>query len=415
MNDMRLTTCALSITILLSAFSGIAEAKSKAGPQIDVVVTGPGTSYLSAFGHVAVRVRQTESTPNQEAELFNFGVATMKRTGFLLNFALGKARYWGNRRTYAKQRKIWTRQDRSIHLYRLKVSADIARKIHHRLRTMVNKENREFQYDLFRNNCVTKIRDVIDDFTNGSMTNSWRSERVEGNFRSRASVGYSTHPAAYFAIRWFPGRAADARVSAKLRSGEPAFFEAGLAAVKGVDGRPLFGAPVIDYQRRAASPVGHRVLWFPIVHWLAAVLLLGLGFSQYPKAMWIKGLCLMGTAVLAGLLGTVMVFLHFWSQWLELQENLLMFLVWPTDLVLIFPAIGLLRGQVTQLRWVCRYLQAHVALGIFLTVAGLLIEGLNGPMLPRVVLTCGWLFTYGYYGLHRMSSAVPKILENADG
>jgi hypothetical protein len=347
MNDMRLTTCALSITILLSAFSGIAEAKSKAGPQIDVVVTGPGTSYLSAFGHVAVRVRQTESTPNQEAELFNFGVATMKRTGFLLNFALGKARYWGNRRTYAKQRKIWTRQDRSIHLYRLKVSADIARKIHHRLRTMVNKENREFQYDLFRNNCVTKIRDVIDDFTNGSMTNSWRSERVEGNFRSRASVGYSTHPAAYFAIRWFPGRAADARVSAKLRSGEPAFFEAGLAAVKGVDGRPLF--------------------------------------------------------------------LHFWSQWLELQENLLMFLVWPTDLVLIFPAIGLLRGQVTQLRWVCRYLQAHVALGIFLTVAGLLIEGLNGPMLPRVVLTCGWLFTYGYYGLHRMSSAVPKILENADG
>ena len=415
MSDMTLRTYALSITILLSSWAGIAKAKSSTGPIIDVVVAGPGTSYLTAFGHVAVRVRKTESTPNQEADLFSFGVAVMNRPGFLINFALGKARYWGHRRTYAKQRKIWTRQDRSIHVYRLKVSAEVARKIHQRLRAMVKKKDREFQYDLFRNNCVTKVRDVIDEFTNGSMTDSWRSERVEGNFRSLASVGYSAHPAAYFAVRWFPGRGADAKVSALLRSGEPAFFEAGLAAVKGVDGRPLFGQPVMDYQRRGASPVGHRVLWFPIVHWLAAVLLLGLGFSQYPKAMWIKGLCLMGTAVLAGLLGTVMVFLHFWSQWLEVQENLLMFLVWPTDLILIFPAIGLLRGQTTQLRWVCRYLQAHVALGLFLTVAGLLIEGLNGPMLPRVVLTCGWLFTYGYYGLHRMSSTVLKTLENADG
>jgi len=361
-------------------------------PIIDVVMVGAGKSFYTAFGHTALLIRPNARTPLMKGQLYNFGVTALGDSDFLLNFLGGRAIFWGNIRPYAKQIKRWQREDRTITRYRLLVAPVKARKLYARFQSMVKPENREFVYDLFRRNCVTKVRDVINEFTDGLLHKTWSREIVRQGTRQLAKIGYSDHPAIYFAFQWFPGRAMDAANTAWFRSGEPSFFEEKLKTLSYPDGRRVVGPPVIDSRRQAPPAVGNPIHWFPISHGILIALLLGLAIFARPQGPRLRALCLGLGALLVGGLGSLLAGIHFWTDWIDLKANLLMLTAWPVDLILLLPAMAMLRGRPTVSAWVKPYIRAHVVLGALLIIAGLMVTALDGPLVPRLVLLSGWLF-----------------------
>ena len=361
-------------------------------PIIDVVMVGPGNSFYTAFGHTAVLIRPTSKTPVMKGDLYNFGVTALGDSDFMLKFLGGRAIFWGNIRPYAKQIKRWRRADRSVTRYRLQVTPDIARKVQARFRSMIQPKTREFVYDLFRQNCVTKVRDVINEFSDGLLEKSWRKEAVQMGTRQLAEIGYSNHPGAYFAFQWFPGRSLDVPTTAWFRSGEPSFFQHKLPSLSRPDGSKVVGPPVFDYRRTGAPPVGNPIYWFPISHTALIILLLGLAFFSRPKSNKLRSISVALGALLTGGYGCILLGVHLWTDWVEMKNNTLLLLAWPFDLVLLAPAVGLWRSSNGLKSWVQPYVQVHVVLSALLLASGLMIDALTGPVFPRLVLLSGWVF-----------------------
>ncbi|MEE2757492.1 MAG: DUF4105 domain-containing protein [Myxococcota bacterium] len=367
---------------------------SFATPIIDVAIVGPGDAFYTVFGHTAVVVRDDQAQPLDEAKVYNFGVTKLGDPAFIYNFIMGESVYWGNRRSYGYQRSKWTRNDRTIRRYQLLVAPEIARAIKSDLDKMVKKDSREFVYDLFRVNCVTKIRDLIDSHLGGIMKARWTQNMDPETFRKRSEVGYSNHPLFYVAFQWVLGRKMDLKPDGYLKSGDPIAFESRLKNLETDGGRKLFGAAVFDHQRMGPKPIGNPVRWYPIS--LSLIMLSALLFVTYRRRLPVPFYG--GLFIILGLIfsafATALLYLHMVSQWPEIRQNLLIFVVWPTDVILCKPGWRMLLGKTETSPFILKYLKLHLIVSISLLGLGFVVSELNGPLLPRLTLTAIWAMLF---------------------
>ena len=360
------------------------------GPIIEVVVVGPGDNFYTIFGHLAVLVRSNADVPPAQGDLFNFGVTKFSDPLYLWNFMTGRAIFWGNKRPYQRQLKKWSREDRSIRRYPLLLNSKVRQEIHDRFEEMVSPAGREFRYDTFRENCSTRVRDVIDEFTDGAIGARWKQRRTQETFRDRARHGYAQHPALLGLLDWGAGEVMDAPRTAWQRAGEPVFFGAELPTLTTQDGGPLFGKETVDRSRKGGPAVGGSTSWLTYLHAIIALFLFFLGMTWRGEPNRLKGGTLLVWSLGVTFVGLLFYILHFVSLWPETRANWLMLGACPLDIVLLGPAIAWLRGSTDLSPWVIGYLRFRVC--VF--VAGLCVEPFiapeMGPVGPRMLLLCGW-------------------------
>ncbi|MBV71945.1 MAG: hypothetical protein CMH52_11495 [Myxococcales bacterium] len=380
---------------------------SGSAPTIDVVIVGPGDAFYTVFGHTALIVRDSQTQPLSEAKVYNFGVTKLGDPAFLYRFIMGESVYWGNRRSYAYQLEKWTRNDRTTRRYRLQVSPETARAIKSDLNRMVAKDNREFIYDLFRVNCVTKVRDLIDDHIGGIMKTRWSHSVDTETFRKRSESAYSNHPLFYFAFQWVLGRKMDSKPNGYLKSGDPIAFEVRLKELKDKSGKPVVGAAVYDHRRTGPQPIGNQVRWYPISLSLISLLALCLAALRRRLPAHFCGALMITSGFLFGLFAAALMYLQVCSQWLEMRQNLLLLMVWPTDLIICKTGWRILRGKNKPSRFIIGYLKLHLGVSMGLMGLGFIVNDLSGPILPRLTLTAIWAMVLVLSLIHLQDSKTP--------
>ena len=125
---------------------------------ISVLTIGPGTSLNDAFGHNGFRIK--DDTFHIDL-VFNYGVYDFDTPNFYTKFARGKLNYKIGVNYYEDFFNSYITQNRTIKEQILNLSQTEKQDLFNYLINNYKPENKYYLYDLFYDNCVTKIRDVL--------------------------------------------------------------------------------------------------------------------------------------------------------------------------------------------------------------------------------------------------------------
>jgi hypothetical protein len=155
-----------------------------AAPRVYLITVGKGFAVWEKFGHNALWFFD-EATGVDEA--YNWGVFDFNQPRFLQRFLTGDTKYWVEKYPGRLLIDFYQRSDRTVVLQRLNFTPAQAQRALAYARWNALEENKYYRYDYFRDNCSTRVRDLIDlalgGFVKGATSNvrgsqSYRSESV---------------------------------------------------------------------------------------------------------------------------------------------------------------------------------------------------------------------------------------------
>lgn len=135
-------------------------------PKVSILTMGPGDQAFFKFGHNAIRIYY----PGTEHDyVYNFGTFQFDSPTLILDFLTGKFRYWLSVQTYRGTVNHYKHENRSLYEQELNMAPYQARALADALRENAKPENRYYEYDYYRDNCSTRIRDVLDENYGGGL------------------------------------------------------------------------------------------------------------------------------------------------------------------------------------------------------------------------------------------------------
>ena len=152
------------IGLILIGLIGTAQAQSPQLPLSDsatasVVTCGPGNEFYLAFGHSAIRI----SDPTRGIDhVYNYGTFDFDTPHFYLKFAQGQLNYCLSRTTFDRFLATYDYERRAVWEQKLDLDPQEVNNLYVMLEWNYLPENRYYRYDFFRDNCATRVRDMVE-------------------------------------------------------------------------------------------------------------------------------------------------------------------------------------------------------------------------------------------------------------
>jgi len=361
---MTMRRLAILIALTMLALSGAASAQ----PRIELVTFGPGETVPERFGHSAIRV-----TEGDDDVLYNLGHPRAEGgIGFYVALAQGDAVFVGSARDAEPELARYRGVDRSIKRQALHLEEAQASWLAHELRAEVGSGRFSYRYDYLRDNCTTEVRDLIDTATDGALRREADRAPPGPTYRQLTTRGFAGHLPTLFGAELLTGPEQDRPISRweELFLPEPLHDTVGEVPGLAPGSEVLYerqGPPV-----QSGSP--HLARYIVVaLSLVVGLLLVAAAFRRELSRFAGAGLFLVAPLI-AGT-GVGVWFLMATSGLTDLKWNENGLVMWPTDLVLLLPAVAWIRGRTPT--WLGRL---SVYLGVRLIVlcglAALKIGGL---------------------------------------
>lgn len=331
-------------------------------PLIDVYTMGPGEHLFERFGHAAICVEGPA-----DARCYNYGTTDFgsppQELGY--SFLRGDAEFWVSVWDRDRMIRAYVGADRTLVRQRLAVSPEVARRIAQKLAHDALPENRRYVYHHFDDNCSTRVRDVIDGALDGQLRSN-NLAPVSDTFRSFGKRGLAEAPLAILFGDVLVGRRADR----PLTHWDAMFLPGALHdALQG----PLTQEREVIHTRRGRDFVQTPPNLLP--WWLGASLLSASPWLLPKRLTRLRLWWMRGVAVLFSLLALLLYCVALISNVPELVFNELLYVWWPTDVLLAFGP-DRLRHRYARVRLL------GLSLVAILAALGLLIQ----PLFPALLL-----------------------------
>ncbi len=142
--------------------------------EIDLITISPGENYWSAFGHSVLRVKT-----DYYDKMFGFGYFDFEEDNFFLKFAKGEMQYFLGVNDSSYELTDYQQQGRKIVSQRLDLTAKQKQQLISKLIYLAQPENRYYHYDYFLNNCTSRIRDILDEVSNGEISKQLKPQLTQ--------------------------------------------------------------------------------------------------------------------------------------------------------------------------------------------------------------------------------------------
>jgi hypothetical protein len=138
-----------------------AQSFSRRGDDLSmkVAVIGPGDELYFWWGHIGLVV---EDRRTGEAYFFDWGVFSFDNENFFTNFAFGRIIYSCMVSRADWNYGVYFRTNRDVILYTLDLPPERKEAVMRAAEINMLPENRDYNYHHFRDNCATRIRDIVD-------------------------------------------------------------------------------------------------------------------------------------------------------------------------------------------------------------------------------------------------------------
>lgn len=372
----RLAQLCLLVTLLV--VSGAAHALPREAPNgaarprgldVYVITFGPGDHPFSKFGHNAVLVVDRE---HRADAVYNFGTFSAASPSLITDFLQGRLLYWVSVGHWGPTAAAYAANNRSISAQKLSLTPAETERLIASLAKSALPENRYYRYDYYLDNCSTKVRDVLNDVTGGSLENA-KSTPAKLSWREHTSRLTEDSPWLNLGLNLLLAGGVDVPRSRWEEMFLPSALAEQLATTRKADGSPLVASQEVWHraQRPPLAETPPRHLWLPGVGILIGASLSGLARagrrSRLASTAFTCLVAILGTA--AGVLGCIFSFFWFATDhdFAHANENLLALPPWA--LLLPVAVIGAhLKGGpwIARARKLALLLAAGCGLGLAL-------------------------------------------------
>ena len=126
---------------------------------IKIALIGPGTELYFWWGHIGLLI---EDHARGTSTFYDYGIFSFDNENFFTNFAMGRLIYSSGASEAERNYYIYRVTNRDIILYTLDLAPEIRERVRLFAEENVLPENRDYFYHHFKDNCSTRIRDIID-------------------------------------------------------------------------------------------------------------------------------------------------------------------------------------------------------------------------------------------------------------
>ncbi|HLL24099.1 MAG TPA: DUF4105 domain-containing protein [Kofleriaceae bacterium] len=136
-------------------------------PVVTLVTMGIGSLMWERHGHIALCINYERP---EDDTCYNYGIGDFRHPAKMAwGFFRGTNSFWVGRQDPQEMLWVYHHADRTIWVQPLPLSKDEVAKVIDKLERDVQEENKYYAYDHFWDNCTTRVRDVLDTATNGSL------------------------------------------------------------------------------------------------------------------------------------------------------------------------------------------------------------------------------------------------------
>lgn len=311
-----------------------------AAPRIGVATMQPGEIFWERFGHDALVVVDPSTGA---ATSYNFGFFDPGEPGFVGNFIRGRMRYQLAALPFDQDMSTYRSEGRGVSIQWLRLTDAQADALAGSLAVNARPENAVYDYDYFRDNCSTRVRDAIDRVLGGELERQLSGRSHGSTYRSEAVRLASPAPWMWLGFDVGLGPAADRPLSLWEESFVPMRLAAALREVQ-VDGHPLVApdVPVLPHRIAPEPAETQRPAWpWFMAGVLVAIVLAAVGVRR-PRPVAAFALAFWAAC---GLIGLLMLFLWFGTVHRFAWANRNLLLVDPLAILALAGAWRVLGGR----------------------------------------------------------------------
>jgi len=343
-----------SVVLLLIAcvmMSAARDARADDGGELTVslLTFGPGDHPFSKFGHNGLLI---ENSKLGTRAVYNYGTFSFDSLWLIPKFMLGKYRYWLSVQTFEQTLATYAAENRSVVAQRLHLTGEQKRELAAFLVWNARDENKYYVFDYYRDNCATRIRDLIDPIAGGALARissgpaemTWRQHTMRLTaddlpvyFGLYVAMGsFIDQPIAVWQEMFLPAKLADGvrRTSAESVGGATGLVESETVLVR--DRRPPPRATPPDWTGRSL-----------LAGTLAAFLLGALGWCARSRD-WARvalGILVAALGLVLGALGCLFVFLWVFTNHQVAYHNENILACAPFAVLLAGAGLGIARAK----------------------------------------------------------------------
>ena len=207
----------------------------------------PGKEIYTMYGHSALRVVIPERNFDN---VFNWGVFDFSTPNFGLKFAKGRLDYMLAVYPYDRFMQEYFREQRTVYSQRVNLLPAEKEKLLALALENMKPENVAYRYDFFYDNCATRVRDILENSVEGSLTLSENKRRENPSFRELIDNYQKPYRWLDLGIDLLLGMPADKRAGASEQMFLPDFLMSNLsdAVIVRADGEhDLLDDPVVVF------------------------------------------------------------------------------------------------------------------------------------------------------------------------
>ncbi|HKO51601.1 MAG TPA: DUF4105 domain-containing protein [Polyangiaceae bacterium] len=342
----------LWLLVLLALLATPPLAASEPGQELSIslLTMGPGKHPFTKFGHSAIWVHDALT---QRDEVYNYGTFAFDSPTLVLDSVEGKLPYWLSVQSMSSTLRMYRAQGRSLLASELELTPAELVQLHAALRENARPEQRYYRYDYYRDNCSTRVRDIVDRVIGGRMR-GMPSEPASLSYRAHTQRLVADDRLLYAGLDLAVGRETDAPVTTWDEAWLPDRLHALFAratVTRAGQTLPLIRSERFLLTSRFPAPLVTPPTWAG--YYAALGLALGVSFSVLGffassgrrVLRMVLGASYIALGSTLGLLGCALCYLTFCSAHSAAASNYNVLLL-PPWLLLLSPAgVGVLRGK----------------------------------------------------------------------
>jgi len=296
---------------------------------------GPGDQVWERFGHNAIRIRDSRTGDDK---VYNWGMFSLDDSGFILRFLRGRMRYWMASEDAALTAEAYRQHNRSVTIQELNLTGAQKVALYEFVQRNELPENRFYDYDYFRDNCSTRVRDALDAALGGILATQFRDKATDMSYRDHARRLMQPDIWTYTGIDIGLGRPTDRKITAWEEMFVPMSLQ---RLIRDVKIKNAMGAdvPLVVNERVVVEtnrpPIPDRPATWTIWYLLAGALIAaGILACVLTRAEPVAYAMAHVWCTVAGLLGTVLLLLWVATEHVAAHQNANLLSLNPLWLVL---------------------------------------------------------------------------------
>lgn len=389
-----------------------ASAAASDAVRISVLTVTPGPELFTGFGHTALRVRDGNTGQDQ---VYDYGTYDSSDPDLAGKFLVGELQYWLQVAPYPLAMRWYDADFAGVFEQELALTAAQVEEVVAHLAHDALPENRAYAYHHFRDNCTTRVRDILDSVYDGALARQTKGAPGDDDtYRSLIVRSLRDWPLVRWPVFGLLNGIIDLPLDRWARMFLPVYlmWELDRLEVTGPDGATR---PAVAARESLSGGVPELPGQLPApTAWLILVagLLLGLGgpallpfprFARIWTSSWVALLALVAAAY-----GGIMVLAWAVAPYPETNGNWNLLATHPLLLVLVALAPLAACGRRRPTRWlmVALLVQAGIcAVGLLLRALGLVGQHVEGFLVPVLIAALAAWGTLQRQARRRVASA----------